>query len=292
MASDTLQTPGISNRNRSEPPNKRPNSELDSSPEIFSRSTLPKATFDMQDILSDINEKLKKLDKLDTMAEDIKELKETVYANGISLEQTRKELDSVSGKVKKVERSVRDVTRENFKLKEKILEMTTRSMRDNLIFSGIPEETDENVEDVLKTFFTNELGVNKETVQRITFLRVHRLGPVRPKKSSHEAAEKQAKPRAIIACFTQSMYREMVFELGPKLKGKNYGINQQYPVEILDRRKALLPIFKEEKKEKKEKGRVRLVADKLYIDGELYKDATITPWLYLLEPTNDACTDE
>lgn len=71
------------------------------------------------------------------------------------------------------------------------------------------------------------------------------------------------------------------------LKGKNFGINQQYPVEIVDRRKALLPVYKEEKKKKKEKGRVRLVADKLYIDNELYKDATVTPWLYLLDPAGD-----
>lgn len=118
----------ISNRNGSEPPNKRPNSELDSSPENFSLSPLPKVTCDMEEILSDINEKLKKLHKLDTMADDIKELKETLYANRILLEQTCKELDSVKGKVKKVQRSVRDVTRENFKLKEKMLEMTMRSM--------------------------------------------------------------------------------------------------------------------------------------------------------------------
>ena len=144
--------------------------------------------------------------------------------------------------------------------------------------------------DVLKAFFSNELGIKEEIVQRIAFLRVHRLGPARPKKSSYSyaaAAEEQAKPRAIIACFEQYTYREMVFGLGPKLKGKHFGINQQYPVEIVDRRKALLPIFKEEKKDKKEKGRVRLVADKLYIDGELYKDKTITPWLFLLEPNDD-----
>lgn len=155
MASDTSQTPGISNRNRSEPPNKHLNSELDSRPENFSLSALPKVTSDTEEILSSINEKFKKLDKLDTIADDFKELKETVYANGISLEQTGKELDSVKGKVKKVQRSVRDVTRENFKLKEKMLEM---SMRDNLIFSGIPKENDENVEDVLKTFFPKRIG--------------------------------------------------------------------------------------------------------------------------------------
>lgn len=82
-----------------------------------------------------------------------------------------------------MQRSVEDVTRENLKLKEKMLEMTAHSMRDNLIFSGIPEKTNENVEDVLKTFFINELGINREIVQKISFLRVHRLGPARLKKS-------------------------------------------------------------------------------------------------------------
>lgn len=289
MASDTTKTPRASNKKRVEPPNKRLNTELESSPDNSFSFTL-----DMEGILTEINEKLKKLDKLDSMSDDIKDLKETVIANGISLEQTRKDLESVKKKVKNVQRSVKDVTRENLKLKEKMLEMTARSMRDNLIFSGIPEKKNENVEDVLKTFFINELGINKEIVQKISFLRVHRLGPVRLKKSSYSNAvvEDQAKPRAIIACFEHYRYREMVFGLGPKLKGKSYGINQQYPVEIVDRRKALLPIFKEEKKNKKEKGRVKLVADKLYIDGEIYKDITITPWLFLLEPYDDDSLNE
>ena len=123
MASDATKTPGVSNKKISEPPNKRPNSELDSSPDN-SFSLTP----DMEGILSDINEKLKKLDKLDSMSDDIKDLKETVIANGISLEQTRKDLQSVKEKAKKVQRSVRDVTRENLKLKEKMLEMTARQL--------------------------------------------------------------------------------------------------------------------------------------------------------------------
>lgn len=48
--------------------------------------------------MTEINEKLKKLDRLDSMSDDIKDLKETVIANGISLEQTRKDLESVKKK--------------------------------------------------------------------------------------------------------------------------------------------------------------------------------------------------
>lgn len=80
MASDTTKTPRASNKKRVEPPNKRLNTELESSPDNSFSFTL-----DMEGILTEINEKLKKLDKLDSMSDDIKDLKETVIANGIAI---------------------------------------------------------------------------------------------------------------------------------------------------------------------------------------------------------------
>lgn len=53
-----------------------------------------------------------------------------------------------------------------------------------------------------------------------------------------------------------------------KLKGKPYGIHEQYPVEIEERRKKLYSV----QKRLKESGRrTKLVRDKLYVDGKLYQ---------------------
>lgn len=283
MASGTTVFSDTPNKKGPEPPNKRPNSELLHSPE-YSMSSTPPANMEL--ILQGINEKLKKLDKLDVMADDIRELKETTRSTGDLLDQTRTELGALKGKVNQMETSIHRVNRENLKLRERMLEITTRSMRDNLIFSGIPEIDDQNAEVALRSFLANILGLSRDTVQKIGFHRVHRLGA--PKTPDPEgsyataAANVKTTPRAIIACFEQSKFKETILGLGPKLKGKpSYGMFQQFPGEIVDRRKALLPLLREHKKKK---GGAKLVVDRLYIDGKLYKDPVITPWLYLFGP--------
>ncbi|XP_054872178.1 uncharacterized protein LOC111565470 isoform X6 [Amphiprion ocellaris] len=50
-------------------------------------------------------------------------------------------------------------------------------MRDNLIFSGIPESTPDNPETLVKNFMVSALKIPAEAVKNITFHRVHRLGP-------------------------------------------------------------------------------------------------------------------
>lgn len=53
-------------------------------------------------------------------------------------------------------------------------------------------------------------------------------------------------------------------------------MNNQYPREIQDRRKKLLPIMKQYREKG---GRVALYVDKLYVDGQLYRNSNITTWL-------------
>ncbi len=120
MASDdTTKMPGTPNKSRLEPPNKCFYLELDSSSEdSFLLPADQKVTTEMEAILQDINEKSKKLDKLDAMSKDIEELKETVETTADLLGQTRKELDTVTGRVKKVEKSVNRIARENLKLND------------------------------------------------------------------------------------------------------------------------------------------------------------------------------
>ena len=50
------------------------------------------------------------------------------------------------------------------------------------------------------------------------------------------------------------------------MKGKPFGVNEQYPFDIEERRRKLYPIMKEEKKKK---SKVVLVRDKLYVNNEL-----------------------
>lgn len=72
------------------------------------------------------------------------------------------------------------------------------------------------------------------------------------------------------------MQKEFVRSKGKELKGNTYDMNNQYPREIQDRRKKLLPIMKQYREKG---GRVALYVDKLYVDGQLYPNSNITTWL-------------
>lgn len=153
-------------------------------------------------------------------------------------------------------------------MKETILDLQTRSMRDNLIFTGITESPTDEPEKAVKDFMVKQLKLTTETVNNITFHRVHRLG----KKMSNAT-----RPRPIIVKFEHFKQKELFQRQGKQLKDTHYGLNDQFPQEIIHRRKQLIPIRKQMMKEGK---RAILTVDKLYIDGQLFKDKDITPWLY------------
>lgn len=126
----------------------------------------------------------------------------------------------------------------------------------NLIFHGIAETNNENCEVRLKEFIAKKLDI-RHTGE---FHRVHRMG-----RSVH------GKRRPIIAKFVQFKERELVWKAAfTLLKGeqnRNYGINEQFPREINEKRKLLYPYYKSAKRQQK---RAQLIQDKLYIDGELF----------------------
>ena len=56
--------------------------------------------------------------------------------------------------------------------------LKSRSMRDNLLFSNIPEVQDESpihTENILRQFLKNELKMDSSAVDHIRFERVHRI---------------------------------------------------------------------------------------------------------------------
>ncbi|CAG2198592.1 unnamed protein product [Mytilus edulis] len=77
--------------------------------------------------------------------------------------------------------------------------------------------------------------------------------------------------RPILAKFISTKDKEIVLKNGFKLKGTHFGIQEQFPKEIVEKRKILYPMAKQARREKR---KVLLVRDKLYIDGNLFKPNT------------------
>ena len=91
------------------------------------------------DLLKSINERLAKLDILDILREDINALCASLECSQCQIDDLRKENTELKGTVDSIHGKVEVVQRENKQLKETLLDVQCRSMRDNLIFSGILE---------------------------------------------------------------------------------------------------------------------------------------------------------
>ncbi|CAC5404091.1 unnamed protein product [Mytilus coruscus] len=91
---------------------------------------------------------------------------------------------------------------------------------------------------------------------KIEFGNVHRFG------------RSQRGMRPIVARFIYQYDLQYVLDNAYRLRNTRYGIKQQFPKEIEDRRKQLYPIMKEAKYNRRN---VKLVRDRLYIDNELYE---------------------
>ena len=151
----------------------------------------------------------------------------------------------------------------------RMTDLENRSMRDNLIFTGIPEERNENPEVTVQKLISDKLGFRNN----ISFERVHRIG-----KFSNLG--RNSRPRAIVAKFSRFKDREMVRNNANKLKGTPIGIQEQFGKEVNDKRRKLFPKFKQARDNKQY---ARLVYDYLIIDntkfkvdenGEIFKDTT------------------
>lgn len=219
--------------------------------------------------------KLNKLDTIERRLTDLErnstsvntELKEMkVKVDGIesSMSFINKQYEDQRKEISDITKSVSEITnanntmmkelnsmRSDFEnLNERHLDLQMRSMRDNLIFEGILETQEENTEEILKEFLKSEMNITDEP----QFHRVHRMG-----------RKTQGRPRPIVAKFVLFTDREKVRKAAATtLRGKPFGINEQFPKEINDRRKLLYPQYKQAKRQGK---KAVMVADKLYVNG-------------------------
>ena len=214
-------------------------------------------------VLDSIN---KKLDLLFVLHQEIRDLKESLEFTQQQLQEVQQDNAELRSALTSVSSEVEQLRKNNRELKETILDVQARSMRDNLIFSGIPEKAQEDPEAQVRSFLVDALKMSAETANNIGFHRVHRLGQRRG-----------TRPRPIIVKFEKYKEKVVVKGRGRELKGTHYGMNDQFPREINERRKVLYPVLKSSREKGK---RTSLVVDKLYVDGQLYRDASTTPWLF------------
>ncbi len=222
------------------------------------------------DILDSID---KRLSLVEILHREFKSLRESLEFSQQQVETLAAENASLRDSVKSLTENMTHLSEENKKIKETVIDLQARSMRDNLVFSGIPESAEEDPEATVKNFIKTYLKLPEDTVENICFERVHRMGAKKPGAP---------RPRPIVAKFGYFKQKEQVKSRGRELKGTDFGVNDQFPKEILERRKILFPI----RRSLIQKGsRAVIAVDRLYVDG-LYT-ATSVPLCGYINTTPD-----
>ncbi|VDI43777.1 Hypothetical predicted protein [Mytilus galloprovincialis] len=151
-----------------------------------------------------------------------------------------------------------------FAIEEKIVnvEMETNGAQGNVDEGNIGEgkkNIQENCLDIILDFCEQTLKIENAKAN-LKLEKAYRLG----KKKVGES-----RPRPIVVKFSKYGDREMVRKSSKRLKGSDFGISPQYPQEVLAKRKKLIPVMLEKRKEKKT---AYLVGDKLFVEGVLYDE--------------------
>lgn len=174
----------------------------------------------------------------------------------VEIQNKQKELDRLMSKIQNQETEQRIIENE---LKSEISDLKCRSMRDNLMFYKLPEERDENCEEKIQQFIKEKLKIDDG--EPIRLHRAHRVGQYDSRKC-----------RPIVAKFVFYQDRERVRKSAKELRGTNFGISEQFPKQVMEARRQLIPIMKKAREEGKE---AYLRIDKLYIDKHLYKPQNV-----------------
>ena len=165
------------------------------------------------DKLNFIMKKLDKLDLLDTLTKELGELKTSVEFCHGSIEDIKKENISLQKTTVKLRDEIAQLRSERGTDHDRLLDTEWRSMRDNLLFHGVPKDKDErSAESTLREFMTKEMKINGG---KYDFSRVHRMG-----------ARKPGKPRVIVTKFERFKDREEVKFSAKALAGTHFGVNE------------------------------------------------------------------
>ena len=212
--------------------------------------------------VTDISTKVKSMDeKVMALGNKIGNIEQSRDFDSRSVDEMRGRHNEIDKMLKEVRKSQKALSDGENKVKEQLVDLKCREMRDNLLFYNVDEErgeTDDACMEKVLGIIEDEMRI--ENARRdMSVHRAHRIGRFT-----------NGKTRPIVAKFVLYPDRERVRKAGSVLREANskYGVSQQFPKQIQDRRKALVPIMKQARNEGKD---AYIMVDKLYIDKVLYR---------------------
>ena len=197
----------------------------------------------IENFVHEINKKVEtletKMNEIDTKVTDVEKSTDFVSKEfedtKAKLKSADEEIKRLNSKSKDFEAKVKNLETQNQALENKTDDLEARSMREILLFHGLPETNNENCELLVKRFFVDQLNIDKE----IILDRAHRLGKPR------------GRTRPIVVKFHSFTDRELVRTTAQtksaELKNINQGVGIQQTKSVLQKRKSLSAVFDREK---------------------------------------------
>jgi hypothetical protein len=162
-------------------------------------------------------------------------------------------------------------------LEEKSIKLDSHQRGKNLLFRGIPEDGYNSMDDCLKKVDNVLERMLDLDPHHIKVNKCHRVGPIRP-----GAGRGQKAARPILVELAWGFNRAQILQRGYMLARTGVSIDEDHPVEVVQRRATLNSIATRAKGTKGYEG-TRVVGDRLMVKGKAYTVETATT---LPEPIN------
>ncbi|MEW8544210.1 MAG: hypothetical protein AB2693_11810 [Candidatus Thiodiazotropha sp.] len=179
-----------------------------------------------------------------------------------SLDEIRKRQIEMDKNLAQIQKIQTERSNADNQVQSNLIEMKCLELKNNLLFFSVNEEAEEMDRQTEQC----DRKVHKIMEDHISINDAR--ATIQIKKASRIGKFDVAKMRPILVEFQNFEDRERVRKSSPELKDTVYGISQQFPREVVLKRRKLLPIMKAARRDKK---KAYLSFDKLFIDGELYK---------------------
>lgn len=200
-------------------------------------------TRELQDFKKDMKHEFEELkgEVKKTMKEDLKQFKEEIllelqsHKDDVTEAQTR--IADLETAYLEMKDTVVNLVKENSRIREKMVDLESRSRRNNMRIYGVPEGKEgKSVPDFVSQLIKTHINL-PEGVQ-LQIQRAHRA--LNPKPPATAA------PRSIVVAFLQSRVKELVLQQAWRQKvqfeGKRIFFDNDYASEIMEKRKAYAPI--------------------------------------------------
>ena len=210
-------------RNTGKGSTKRPRADAGSSPPSPDTNLLPT----LRRLLEQQTERLG--ERFSSLEANIKEQMKQIESQFKDLKEAIDFQSKESDEIKKKMRMMEAKAMENeAALQMEIDKLAVYVARENLIFMGLPEKEGEDIKQVMKDFYINNLKMSEEEADAVEYQRVHRIAT-------------KSMPRPIKARFFRYRDRDTIMRNARNLKGTRLSIREDIPLRMRNLRQTQMP---------------------------------------------------